>query len=76
MITDINRDVSSGYVALDALLLATGAAIFGLVLGIQAASVLPVLTQANAVATLVRVFVALSDRRCAGFLRAHAGLMR
>ncbi len=43
MITDINRDVSSGYVALVALLLATGAAIFGLVLGIQAESVAQVI---------------------------------
>ncbi len=43
MITDINRDVSSGYVALAALLLATGAAIFGLVLGIQAESVAQVI---------------------------------
>ncbi len=43
MITDINRDVSSGYVALAALLLATGAAIFGLVRGIQAESVVQVI---------------------------------
>ena len=43
MITDINRDVSSGYVALVALLLATGAAIFGLVRGIQAESVVQVI---------------------------------
>ena len=43
MITDINRDVSSGYVALAALLLATGAAIFGLELGIQAESVAQVI---------------------------------
>ncbi len=39
MIQDINRDVSSGYVALLALFLAMGAGIFGLVRGIQAESV-------------------------------------
>ncbi len=43
MITDINRDVSSGYVALLALLVATGMGIFALVFGILAESVVQVI---------------------------------
>ncbi len=43
MIQEINRDVSSGYVALLALLVATGAGIFALVRGIQAESMAQVL---------------------------------
>ncbi len=43
MIQEINRDVSSGYVALLALLVATGVAIFALVRGIQGESVVQVI---------------------------------
>ena len=43
MIEEINRDVSSGYVALLALLVATGMGIFALVFGIQAESVVQVI---------------------------------
>lgn len=43
MIQEINRDVSSGYVALLALLLATGMGIFALVKAIQAQSVVQTL---------------------------------
>ncbi len=43
MIVEINRDVSSGYVALLALLVATGMGIFALVFGIQAESVVQVI---------------------------------
>ena len=43
MIQDSHRDVSSGYVALLALILATGAGIFALVRGIQAESVVQVI---------------------------------
>ncbi len=48
MIQDINRDVSSGYVALIALFLALGAGIFGLVRGVQAESVVQVIVWAVA----------------------------
>ncbi len=43
MIVEINRDVSSGYVALLALLVATGMGIFALVFGIRAESVVQVI---------------------------------
>ncbi len=39
MIKEINRDVASGYVALAALIVATGVAVFAFVMGVQAESV-------------------------------------
>ena len=54
MIQDINRDVSSGYVALLALFLATGAGLFGLVRGIQAESVVQVIVW---IVALLSIFV-------------------
>jgi regulator of protease activity HflC (stomatin/prohibitin superfamily) len=63
MIQEINRDVSSGYVALLALLLATGVGIFALVKAIQAQSVVQTIL-------LILVLTAISVA-CAGFFMVN-----
>ena len=52
MIKDIHRDVSSGYVALLALIVATAVAVFALVRGVQAESVVQIVAASVALTVI------------------------